>query len=170
MHLRQVYCAILQHQIENIESLNVLDIFFLILLEYLVVQCCLSLPTTIRPISKDHIFHTVLFYFCKFLICPNQHFFIFNLNFYYQQFKKEIDNYYNSLDSKLYRNEEAEKSLNNIKYYIRTKLEMDELKLHMDDNSISNLISEYSSLQFYKDNYEKIRREMEQWNNGTMEK
>jgi hypothetical protein len=69
------------------------------------------------------------------------------------------------LDSKLYRN--AEKSLNNIKYYIRTKLEeeMDELKLHMDDNSISNLISEYSSLQFYKDNYEKIRREMEQWKN-----
>lgn len=65
----------------------------------------------------------------------------------------------------LYRN--AEKSLNNIKYYIRTKLEeeMDELKLHMDDNSISNLISEYSSLQFYKDNYEKIRREMEQWKN-----
>lgn len=61
------------------------------------------------------------------------------------------------MDSKLYRN--AEKSLNNIKYYIRTKLEeeMDELKLHMDDNSISNLISEYSSLQFYKDNYEKIR-------------
>ncbi|WP_418490941.1 hypothetical protein [Faecalibacillus faecis] len=69
------------------------------------------------------------------------------------------------MDSKLYRN--AEKSLNNIKYYIRTKLEeeMDELKLHMDDNSISNLISEYSSLQFYKDNYEKIRREMEQWKN-----
>jgi len=74
------------------------------------------------------------------------------------------------LDSKLYRNEEAEKSLNNIKYYIRTKLEMDELKLHMDDNSISNLISEYSSLQFYKDNYEKIRREMEQWNNGKIKK
>ena len=120
MHLRQVYCAILQHQIENIESLNVLDIFFLILLEYLVVQCCLSLPTTIRPISKDHIFHTVLFYFCKFLICPNQHFFIFNLNFYYQQFKKEIDNYYNSLDSKLYRN--AEKSLNNIKSVSYTHL------------------------------------------------
>ena len=49
------------------------------------------------------------------------------------------------MDSKLYRN--AEKSLNNIKYYIKTKLEeeMDELKLHMDDNSISNLISEYSS-------------------------
>lgn len=77
------------------------------------------------------------------------------------------------MDSKLYRN--AEKSLNNIKYYIKTKLEeemdelleeeMDELKLHMDDNSISNLISEYSSLQFYKDNYEKIRREMEQWKN-----
>lgn len=42
---------------------------------------------------------------------------------------------------------------------------MDELKLHMDDNSISNLISEYSSLQFYKDIYEKIRREMEQWKN-----
>ncbi|WP_146139605.1 hypothetical protein [Faecalibacillus faecis] len=74
------------------------------------------------------------------------------------------------MDSKLYRNEEAEKSLNNIKYYIRTKLEMDELKLHMDDNSISNLISEYSSLQFYKDNYEKIRREMEQWNNGKIKK
>ena len=68
------------------------------------------------------------------------------------------------MDSKLYRNEEAEKSLNNIKYYIRTKLEMDELKLHMDD------ISEYSSLQFYKDNYEKIRREMEQWNNGKIKK
>ena len=69
------------------------------------------------------------------------------------------------MDSKLYRY--AEKSLNNIKYYIKTKLEeeMDELKLHMDDNSISNLISEYSSLQFYKDNYEKIRREMEQWKN-----
>ena len=69
------------------------------------------------------------------------------------------------MDSKLYRN--AEKSLNNIKYYIKTKLEeeMDELKLHMDDNSISNLISEYSSLQFYKDNYEKIRREIEQWKN-----
>ena len=67
MHLHQVYCAILQHQIENIELLNVLDIFFLILLEYPVVQCCLSLPTAIRPISKDHIFHTVLFYFCKFL-------------------------------------------------------------------------------------------------------
>ena len=69
------------------------------------------------------------------------------------------------MDSKLYRN--AEKSLNNIKYYIKTKLEeeMEELKLHMDDNSISNLISEYSSLQFYKDNYEKIRREMEQWKN-----
>lgn len=74
------------------------------------------------------------------------------------------------MDSKLYRNEEAEKSLNNIKYYIRTKLEMDELKLHIDDNSISNLISEYSSLQFYKDNYEKIRREMEQWNNGKIKK
>ena len=74
------------------------------------------------------------------------------------------------MDSKLYRNEEAEKSLNNIKYYIRTKLEMDELKLHMDDNSISNLISEYSSLQFYKDNYEKIRREMEQWTNGKIKK
>jgi len=102
---------------------------------------------------------------CANKICPNQHFFIFNLNFYYQQFKKEIDNYYKSLDSKLYRN--AEKSLNNIKYYIKTKLEeeMDGLKLHMDDNSINNLISKYSSLQFYKDNYEKIRGEMEQWKN-----
>ena len=69
------------------------------------------------------------------------------------------------MDSKLYRN--AEKSLNNIKYYIKTKLEeeMDELKLHMDDNSINNLISKYSSLKFYKDNYEKIRGEMEQWKN-----
>ena len=35
----------------------------------------------------------------------------------------------------------------------------------MDDNSINNLISKYSSLQFYKDNYEKIRGEMEQWKN-----
>lgn len=105
---------------------------------------------------------------CADKLCPNQHHFIFNLSYYYEDFlNKKIDIKYYLIHN---RKRAAEKELKNMKYMINHKLnvELQELKEKIDYKTLDNIIEKYPDLLFFKENYDEVKGEIEKWKNITI--